>query len=183
MIKKTIKFKDLDDNEVADDFYFNITKAEGLKLHMGRKGGLSEYVEEIVKSEDNLEILAILDQILKTALGRRSEDGRRFIKTEEIWLDFFESDAYSELVVEFFTDPTSMALFVEGVLPKDMGEALEKALAAAEAIGSNEKKLEEYTDEELLAMSQSEFDKLVGTDARRMSREHLVIAHRRKTAA
>lgn len=185
MLKKTIIFDNLDGEKVTEDFYFNITKAEAAEMEISRKGGFSDYLAEIAKSDDNEEIVRLFKQILQAAIGKRSENGKRFIKSEEIWLDFYQSDAYSEFLMEFFTDPASMAVFIEGVLPKDMDAFVEKAMAAQVAAveGSNEKKLSDYTDAELLTMSQSAFDEIVGTDLDKVDKKYLILAMRRRNAA
>lgn len=184
MLKKTIIFDNLDGEKVTEDFYFNITKAEVMEMEIAQKGGLSSHLDEVIKSENNLEIMRIFKEILKASIGYRSENGNRFIKNEEIWLNFYQSEAYSEFLMEFFTDPKSIAVFIEAVLPKDIQEFAEKAVAAQAAHGTqDEKKLSDYTDAELLTMSQSAFDEIVGTDLDKVDKKYLILAMRRRNAA
>lgn len=122
MLKKTITFKDLDDNLVTEDFYFNLSKAEVAEMELSREGGLSGFLEKIVEAGNGGEIITTFKSIIRSAVGKRSEDGRRFIKNDEVRDDFFQSDAYSELFMELCTDANAGAAFVRGIVPSDMAE-------------------------------------------------------------
>lgn len=125
MLKKTIKFKDLDGKELEEDFYFNLTKAEIAELELSTQGGLGEHLEKIIESEDGGEIIRIFKQILTMAYGVRSEDGRRFIKSEELSLEFSQTDAFSELFMMLVTDAPQAAEFIKGIVPPDLQDILE----------------------------------------------------------
>lgn len=129
MIKKTVKFEDFMGNEVEEDFYFNLTKAELLELETkdalideegSISGGLSETLEKLTKSNRAGDIISMFQQILKWSYGVRSEDGRRFVKSEELWTEFTQSNAYSELLMLLAGDANEAASFVQGILPKGM---------------------------------------------------------------
>lgn len=179
MIKKTIIFDDLDGNPVTKDFHFHLREDEVSEMEVSRHGGLSTYLEQMIKTEDNSAILSTVKEIVIKAIGERHEDNIQFIKGPEIWMPFMQSDAWSKLFMELFTDAEMMALFIKGVLPKKMGDVFEEHIANI----TDEKALEEYSEEELLEMSQSAFDELVGTDGSKMSKYHLIIAMKRRNAA
>jgi hypothetical protein len=122
MLKKTITYKDLDGNPVTEDFYFNLSKAELAEMELSQKGGFESYIRELLAAEDGGAIIGAFKNIITSAVGRRSEDGRRFIKNQEIVDDFLQSDAYSTLFMEFITDETAAARFVRGIVPSDMAE-------------------------------------------------------------
>lgn len=126
MLKKSITFRDLDGKLITEDFYFNVTKAEIAELEVSRPGGFSSFLEAIIAAEDAKEVLVIFKEVIGMTVGKRSEDGRRFIKSDEIRDDFLQTDAYSELFMEYIQNPAEMAKFVRSVLPVDVAEDLEK---------------------------------------------------------
>lgn len=126
MLKKTIVFKDLDDNDVSEDFYFNLSKAELAEMELSRKGGLSGYLEEITKTEDAGKLIALFKDIIKMSVGVRDENGRRFVKSQEITDSFIQTDAYSELFMELATQSDAAVAFITGLVPAGLEEELKK---------------------------------------------------------
>lgn len=124
MLKKTIQYKDLDGNPVEGDFYFNLSKAEIAEMEVSTKGGLAEYLREIIKAEDGGLIIAAFREIIQKAVGKRHEDGRQFLKNEEIRSEFMQSDAFSELFMELVTDADAGSKFIRGIVPADMVDAI-----------------------------------------------------------
>lgn len=168
MLKKTIKFEDLDGNMIEEEFYFNLSKAEIAELELSRRDGMQQYLEAIVKTGDSAMILENFKKIIAMTVGVRSEDGKRFIKSDEIRDAFMQTNAYSELFMEMMTVPNAASDFVNAVVPSGMS-SLQK---------TEEKK---YTHEELVALPQAEFDQVAGKDIKKMSHEHLQAAFERKS--
>ena len=120
MIKKTIEYVDYNGENRKEEFYFNLSKAEVMEMEMSKNGGLSEYIQRIVKSSDNAAIIALFKEIICKAYGEKSLDGKRFIKNKE-WTDaFVQTEAYSELFMELATNADEAAAFVNGIIPKNM---------------------------------------------------------------
>lgn len=126
MIKKTIAFDDFNGNKVTEDFYFNLNKAEIAEMELSAKGGLGEYVKQIIKEEDGGKLVALFKELLVKSVGIRSEDGRQFIKKQEIIDYFTQSNAYSELFVELATNAEVASEFVNGVIPAGLQEEVAK---------------------------------------------------------
>lgn len=120
MLKKTITFEDLDGNKITEDFYFNLSKAELIELELSTKDGLMETLKSIVAEQDGAKIIEYFKKIILMAYGKRSDDGRRFIKSEELRTEFSQTDAYSVLFMEFATDAKAAATFVQGIMPAGM---------------------------------------------------------------
>lgn len=123
MLKKTIKFQDLEGNEVVEDFYFNLSKAEVTKMQLSYPGGLAEHLQDILDKQDGALIITTFERFIKESYGKRSENGRGFIKNLEVLAEFVETDAYSEMFMELCTDAKAGAEFVRGIMPN--GENLE----------------------------------------------------------
>ena len=135
MLKRTIKYTDFNDVEQTEVFYFNLTKTELLETDFGFQGGLEKTLEKIIETQDRGELIRIFKQLILSAYGERSVDGKHFRKSDELRLDFSQSAAFEALFTELATDDNAASIFIKGLLPKDMDEIIK----AAEA----QKKLEE----------------------------------------
>jgi len=131
MLKREIKYRDFDDNEVTDTFYFNITKSEVVELEVGHKGGMEEWIKKVTKTEDHQALIAEFKRIILLSYGQKSEDGKRFIKTAEMREEFSQTAAFDALFIELATDETAAANFIKGILPADVRGQVEAATQLA----------------------------------------------------
>lgn len=124
MLKKTIKYTDFNGSEREEDFFFNLTKAEIMDMQMGASGGLAEMIGTLIKSDNMPEIIKIFREIIIKAVGEKSADGKRFVKTDNtgrsIGLNFSETEAFSALYMELVADAKKAADFVNGIIPADL---------------------------------------------------------------
>lgn len=120
MIKETITYKDYNGNERTEDFYFNLTKAEAMKMELGTTGGLTETIRRIIAAQDGPTIIGIFEDLILKSYGIKSLDGRRFEKSEEISRDFSQTEAYSILFMKLATDAEAAAKFVNGLADTDI---------------------------------------------------------------
>ena len=127
MIKKTIKYVDWKGNEREEDFYFNLSKPELMEMELTTKGGMSEYLEKIVKAQSKEELIKWFKVIILKAYGEKSEDGRRFIKSDELSTAFSQTGAFEKLYMELVTDENKASEFVNAIVP----EFTEAEMAAA----------------------------------------------------
>lgn len=123
MLKRTIKFKDFNGNNLEEDFYFNLTEAEITELEMSEKGGLSNAIEKAVKEENNSTIMRIFKGVIMKAIGIKSEDGKRFIKSEQITKEFLQTQAYSVLFMELATNADAASTFMNSIIPETVKKA------------------------------------------------------------
>lgn len=128
MLKKTITYEDFNGEEVSEDFYFHLSKAELITMELSHQGGLGAALQRIVAAEDGKAIIAEFKGIILGAYGKRSDDGRRFIKSQILRDEFESSEAYSTLFVELVTDTDAAIEFINGVVPKKLVD--EAALVA-----------------------------------------------------
>lgn len=117
MIKKHMKYVDYDGNEREEDFYFNLTKAEIAEMEMSTSGGLDKMINQIVAEQDGKRIIELFKDLVLRSYGKKSPDGRRFIKNQELRDDFAQTEAYSDLFMELATDADKAAEFVNGIVP------------------------------------------------------------------
>ena len=122
MLKKTITYTDYDGVERTEDFYFNFTEAELMEWQLVTNGGLTSYVQKIVDAKDQPRLITLFKELLLKAYGVKSDDGRRFIMSDEISEEFSQSPAYSILYMELVTDDKVAADFVNGIIPAKLSE-------------------------------------------------------------
>lgn len=128
MIKKTVTYKDYNDVERTESFYFHYTEAEILDMEMSVEGGFAERVQKIVDAKDQSSLLKVIKNFVLDAYGVKSENGKRFIKNNDVKAEFVECPAYSMIFMELVTNDALAAEFVNGVVPDSMKDRL-KAIA------------------------------------------------------
>jgi hypothetical protein len=124
MLKKSITFNDLDGNPVTEDFYFNLSKAELAEFEMSEAGGMKVRLESIIENaeKDPGSVIREFKNIILMSYGVRSDDNKRFIKSEEMSNAFMQTDAYSELFTQLVTDPAQAISFINGIVPFDVSD-------------------------------------------------------------
>lgn len=129
MLKKTITYEDFNGETVSEDFFFHLSKAELVELELSHQGGLSAALQRIVDAEDGKGIVQEFKNIILSAYGKRSDDGKRFIKNQQIREEFESTEAYSSLFIELVTDTDAAVEFINGVIPVGMAEEAAKLAA------------------------------------------------------
>ena len=117
MYKITRKFEDFNGVEKEQDFYFNLTKADILKMELSEEGGMDKRLDRLVKTKDMKEAIKVFEGLLLMAYGVKTDDGR-FVKNDQVRAEFASSAAYSEIYFDLATNPEEAKKFVEGVVPK-----------------------------------------------------------------
>ena len=135
MYVKPITYTDYDGVQHTDKFYFNISQAELREMDASETGGLTKRLQEIVDANETADIFKRVKSIILKAYGRKSPDGKRFIKSPEMSQEFEQTEAYSELIMEFMQNPKSFEEFMRHTLPKVDVE--ETAKPAGNAIPMN----------------------------------------------
>ena len=157
MLKKEIKYTNFDGMECVETAYFNLNKLEMAKLYQseefkkygyllekGKKGEIfmnGDLKEDKGKKDEYAEldlssIIEIIELFIAKSYGKKSDDGKRFIKNEQLLTEFKETDAYIEFIEELLTNPESVNEFITCIFPAKVMEELknnpeyQKAIAA-----------------------------------------------------
>lgn len=117
MLKKTIKYEDYNGVEREEDFYFGLNKAELFELQTTTEGGFNEKIERAIKAQDMVSIMKLFKELILKTVGKKTDDGKRFIKSKEIADEFEQSPAYPILFMELATDANAAKEFMESVVP------------------------------------------------------------------
>lgn len=127
MLKREITYEDFDGNQVTDTLYFNLTKSELVSLEAEYDGGLYASIKRIMAANDQKSLIEEFKKIILISYGQKSEDGKRFIKSDDMRTEFSQSAAYDALFMELATSDTLAAEFMTGIIPRDMAKAIDQA--------------------------------------------------------
>ena len=138
MLKKTVKYEDFDGNTREETLYFFISKTELTEMELKTPGGFAKKLESISKSTNGGEIMEVFKDIILTAYGEKSEDGRAFIKKKNgvrLADEFEQSAAFDALFTELITNPDKASAFVNGIMPQDLMNEANKLNGQAKTSG------------------------------------------------
>lgn len=110
----------------TEDFYFNLNKAEIVKLELSIPGGLTGMLKTLIEKQNIPKMIEVFDMLIDKSYGVRSADGRSFVKTKEVLEDFKSTEAYSNIYMRFATDSKFASDFLNNIIPKDMAEEIAK---------------------------------------------------------
>ena len=137
MFKKQITYTDYNDVERTETFLFNISRAELLEMASGKLRDVGKLVSDIANQRDTTVLVTMFEELIRVSYGKKSEDGKRFIKSQEIYEAFLQSEAYSELLVDLTLDANEAIAFVNGIIPikflAELNSRIEKANAGTDA--------------------------------------------------
>lgn len=140
MLKKTITYLDFDGNERTEDLYFNMTKNELVELAydmpdvMNETAGNPDDIDVEAAGAKLLEklggagVMKFIKDLVFKAYGVKSEDGRRFIKDEQLSKEFTQTMAYDEFLMSLMENDGAAAEFVNGVIPAGLTQQAGKTL-------------------------------------------------------
>ena len=134
MLKQEITFENFDGVTVTETHYFNLTKAELIEMEMLADGGsFVDMINRITEIQDAEKLVKEFKRFILATYGVRSDDGKRFIKNDQVREEFTQTNAFSELYMSFLTDENFAADFILGAMPTDMRGAMDEARKAAAA--------------------------------------------------
>ena len=120
MFKKKITYTDYNGQERTEDFYFNLSRSELIMLESTTPGGYAAMLQRIIDSKDQRQLMNEFTNLIKMSYGVKSNDGKHFIKNDEVVNDFLNSAAFDQMFLEFFTDENAASDFANGVLPSSV---------------------------------------------------------------
>lgn len=117
MLKREIIAEDFDGNKYVDIAYFHYSKNEILEQEISYPGGLRNHLIDIMRSGDNFKIYNFFKQFVLGAYGKKSDDGRRFVKSIEQTEAFSQSPAFETFLFELLEDQSKMESFFNEIMP------------------------------------------------------------------
>ena len=136
MLKKTITFTDFNGVERTEDFYFNLSRAELAEMEFGVTGGFTAFIQKMTATQNTKELMAQFKKLILLAYGEKSDDGKRFEKSEELSKAFSQTGAYDVLFFEMI-NPQKAADFFNGILPEKLTTSPEYKAAKEKLMKEN----------------------------------------------
>lgn len=147
MISKTVKYDDYNGVERTEELWFNLNKTELLKMAMDLPDGTlpedpnkvdnEQLAVQLFEKLGNKGILEFMETLVLKAYGVKSEDGRRFIKTPEMAVEFSQTPAFDAIMMEFMTDQDAAAKFVNGVIPANVVDQMADSIPGPKVVPNN----------------------------------------------
>lgn len=116
MLKKTVTYVDYDGVERTESFYFNLSESEIVDMELGVDGGWRKRMQRIIDSKDAPTLMREFKNLIMISYGKKSDDGRRFMKSKEISEEFIQTEAYNKIFMELVTDDKAAANFANGII-------------------------------------------------------------------
>lgn len=208
MFQKTFTYRDLHDQEVNETWCFQLSEADMIEIEMV-SGGLAQWMQESLKKNDRSGIVEMLKTLLRKAVGKKSDDGSRFIKTPALAEEFMNGECFSEMFVYMIQNPDNMPDLIRSIAPSKFVSKIDEHVTAEKARtvdpygkleavllegqeandlddllaqyeGKDNRKPEEYTEKELLTMSKEHFFELFGQNPKKWNKQVLQLAVRRR---
>ena len=133
MLKKTVQYTDFDGNERTEELYFNLTQTELVEMAMELPDGIADSVGsdpakidenaaavKLMEALGNKGVLSFIKNLLLKSYGIKSEDGRRFEKSEKISTEFSQTLAFDTILMDLMSNDFEAANFVNNVIPSKL---------------------------------------------------------------
>jgi hypothetical protein len=121
MLAKEITYTDYNGVERTETYRFNLTKTELIEMDAMIPGGMDAALTAIANKKDTASLLNTFKMIIRKAYGVKSDDGRRFEKSDAISDAFEQSPAYDKFFMDLISgDGEESLAFIRGILPSDM---------------------------------------------------------------
>lgn len=133
MLERTFTYEGFDGKMHTDKWNFYLSKADLLEINVESFVGLDVLLKRLFDSQNGREIMSIIREIVLRSVGKPSADGRRFIRTPELRDEFYQTEAYTQLMLEMFEDPNKVNEFLISVVPSDMAEKIRASMAEEQA--------------------------------------------------
>ena len=124
MLKTEVSYIDLNGKKVTDTLFLHMSRIEMIKFLTrwgvndpdNVKEEFTKLADRMVAKKDAKTMLEIIDDFLLSSYGKASEDGKRFIKNDEVREEFDQSLAHEALFDKFLSDPQMLRSTAEQVL-------------------------------------------------------------------
>lgn len=132
MLKETVTYTDYNGKEQTEDLYFNLEKHELIELAFDLPDDVIVADEETGEIKENHMVEKLGDKgiykfikdVIKKAYGIKSADGRRFIKSDELTLEFTQTPMYDSILTKLTSDNDAATKFITTVIPANAAKGL-----------------------------------------------------------
>lgn len=119
MITREVTYIDYNGDEQTEKYYFDLTVPEMLELSFSSAGDIQSTLERLSNSRKVGEIFNIIQTLIFKSVGVKSDDGKRFVKNEDVLNDFKQSRGYESFLMKMMQDTDYASKFIEQLIPQD----------------------------------------------------------------
>ena len=172
--KQEITFTTPDGVQKTEEWWFELDETDAIEMDvihdLIQMGNPEEYLRDIVEKKDSRALLNLWRDMLIASVCVR--EGDLLVKGPDVVKRFRYGGAYRQFFSELITSEDAGASFFVKIMPQRLSQQ-----AAQEAARR------QYTNDELLAMSDEDFFKAAGSsDVRDMDQRFMTLAMQRKNA-
>lgn len=118
MLKRIFNYVDFYGVARTEEAYFYMNESELMELSLTPEGGFDTMLKRIIETHDGKTIIKTFREIIMKAYGKKSADGRQFIKSEELSTEFSQTPMFNALLMEIVMDSEKAAEFCSKIVPK-----------------------------------------------------------------
>lgn len=126
MLRKKVKYEDLNGVDREEVFDFNLTEAELISLQNEVPGGFDAMLEGIAKAENAPAVYRELERIIEAAYGIATDDGRNIDKDPKHFRLFKTSPAYAALIMGLMEEKGALENFLDSIMPTRWMQEVER---------------------------------------------------------
>lgn len=115
MFKHTVEYTDFNGVDRKEDLLFHLSLPEVTRLEAEIGESLEVHTKNLVDNQDMKQLLDFLERILLSSYGRKTSDGKSFLKNKNLREEFEYSQAYAEVFEQLLTVPDLARKFGQGV--------------------------------------------------------------------
>jgi hypothetical protein len=167
VIKKEITFTNIDGEEVTEEWWFGLEPSDVVDMEIAHLPNPAQYLMQIMEDHDSRALLELWRELMWRSAGKRI--GKLFVKDEATLREFKYGGAYNAIFSEVCSSDDIGAAFFTSILPENIQQKIK------------EETNQEFTEQQLLEMSDEDFDRIAGTDTKKMSQQHFMIAYQRRS--
>lgn len=118
MLKRIFNYTDFHGVARTEEAFFYLNESELMELSLTPEGGFDRMVKRIIETQDGKTIIKTFREIILKAYGKKSPDGRQFIKSDELSKEFSQTPMFNELLMEIVMDASKAVEFCGKIVPR-----------------------------------------------------------------
>lgn len=122
MLKITKTYEDFNGVERTEDFFFNFSKSELMNQQTSVEGGMIGLLTNLIRKNEGNKLTEYFREFVLLAYGEKSDDGRIFLKNDQIKERFKCHAAFSDIYMDLVEDPKKANDFFRGVFPAGLSD-------------------------------------------------------------
>lgn len=123
MYKHTVTYTDFNGDERKEDLLFHLSVLEVTRFEAKYGASIEDYASSLSVNSDANKLIEFLEDLILTAHGKKSPDGRTFIKNPALREEFSNSIAYAQLFEEILKNPDLAKRMGEGIAERPQKKA------------------------------------------------------------